>query len=451
MANINNKSEYSPGKFSMDLTEVDWDENNEITNETFPIYAHEYCHYIQDISTISGISGFYYKIIDLAELTKITCDSNGKIIKIPIEKDLEGYPIKKNKNLYAYYCGHVITLKDVFTFDPKVEETTEISIGNIKLNIPLFRLNSQGHSDILVGTYALQESHAFYIQKLIETEINKDENKQSVDFKIPAESLPLYPYRFVDYLFDLFNLKATSEIKAYLIELCLDTFLPMVTLIKVLELLKENGMTTEKNEINNIVTYVLKSLDFPPSKDIQNTITEFLNNLIEDNNRDYFRKGVTWYLDTINKMREIRNMRSYWIADALASYKHIKGFMSFYQPPFIIKNNQIVYLQNNLEKPGLSQDVLDSVTALFLYMHIFSLVTEFKFEEFNKLVCCPLFQNCNLRKEIKSDYRCKTSPWKISEDHKEKGKVCFYRKALIELGFEQNQIEVDFNESNISL
>jgi hypothetical protein len=74
MAQSKNLAEYNPGSFTMDLTEVEW----KITDETFPIYAHEYCHYIQDISTISGISGFYYKIIDIAELTKITCDGRGR-------------------------------------------------------------------------------------------------------------------------------------------------------------------------------------------------------------------------------------------------------------------------------------------------------------------------------------------------------------------------------------
>ncbi len=439
MAQSKNLAEYNPGSFTMDLTEVEW----KITDETFPIYAHEYCHYIQDISTISGISGFYYKIIDIAELTKITCDGTSKIITIPIQTDKEGHPIRKNKGLYAYYCGHVTSFDCDFTFDPNSKETKEITIGKTPLNIPLFKLFPSGQPEILVGTYALQEAHAFYIQKIIESDIIADFNKKDIKFKISTDSLPRFPYKFVDFLFDLFNLQASDLTKAYITELCLDTFLPMVSLIKVLEILKEKGMVTDKNKLSQTVLRALLSFNIPSAIDIQNIISEFLKRLIEDENRDYFRKGITWYLEIIYKMRELRNERAYWIPDSLSSYTNIRGFMNLYPPPIILKDNQISYFKDHFGKPsGFTAEVLDSVTILFLYMHIFSMATELNRSEFNKLVSCPLYENCQIRKCIHSDYVCKTAPWKIAEHHKEKDKVCFYRKALMELGLDQNKIDV---------
>lgn len=68
----NNKAEYIPTKFIMDLSEIDWDENDQIIDATFPMFVHEYCHYIQDVSTISAILGLYCKIVDVLELTKIS-------------------------------------------------------------------------------------------------------------------------------------------------------------------------------------------------------------------------------------------------------------------------------------------------------------------------------------------------------------------------------------------
>lgn len=443
MADEDNLSEYNPGKFSMDLSKVEWNKENQITDETFPMYAHEYCHYIQDISSISGISGFYYKMIDIAELTKITCSGNDKTIKIPIKKDIDGYSIMKHKKLYTYYCGHVKAFNEDFIFDIKAEETTEISLNSTtNIHIPIFRLSSPAHSEILVGTYALQESHAYYVQKIIESEMKLSENNENINFKTPADSLPNYPYRFVDFLFDLFGLNASDKIKAYITELCLDTFLPMVTLRSVLEYLNKYGITSDRIQLYEIVNNLCRGLNIPLANDIQNIITEFLKGLMEDKNRDYLHKGLNWYLETTKSIRRIRNKRAYWIPDALYSFIRIKGFMTFFQPPIVIKNNQIVYFKYDHDKSQIGQDILDSVTILFLYHHIFSLTTESNLEKFNKLICCPLFENCQTRKDIKSDYVCKMTPWTISMYHKEEKKVCYYRKALIELGFEQNKIEV---------
>jgi hypothetical protein len=330
-----------------------------------------------------------------------------------------------------------------FTFDPNSKETKEIPIGKTLLNIPFFRLFTSGHPEILVVTYALQEAHAYYIQKIIESDIKENFNKKDIEFKIPTDSLPRFPYKFADFLFDSYNIQASDKTKAYILELCLDTFVPMVSLIKVLETLKENGKITDKNELYQLILRALLTFNIPQAVDIQNTISDFLNALIEDVNRDYFRKGMTWYLEMIDIMRKLRNKRAYWIPDSLSSYTHIRGFMNLYPPPIILINDQISYFKDHFGKPsGFTADVLDSVTILFLYMHIFSLVTEINQSEFNKLVNCPLYENCQIRKDIQTDYICKTAPWKIAEYHKEKGKVCFYRKALMELGLDQNKIDV---------
>jgi hypothetical protein len=313
--------------------------------------------------------------------------------------------------------------------------------GENKINIPVFRMYPSGHSEILVGTYALQEAHAYYIQKIIESEIKTF--KKNIKFKTPADALPKYPYKFVDYLFDLFNLDSTDYIKVYITELCLDTFLPMVTMIKVLEILKDRGMVTDKNQLFEIVSQALAFLKIPLAINIQDIMVEFLKGLIVDDSRPFLNDGIKWYLETINEMRKLRNIRAYWIHEGLTTLNHIKGFMTFYQPPVVIINNQISYFKYNIKKSRNSQDILDSVTALFLNMHVFEFTTELNRKKFNKLVCCPLYENCQIRKDIKSEYVCTRRPWTISEHHKEKGKACFYRKGLMELGLDQNKIEVD--------
>ncbi len=375
----NNKAEYIPTKFIMDLSEIDWDENDQITDETFPMFVHEYCHYIQDVSTISAILGFYYKMIDVAELTKITCYGTGKIINIPIQKDIEGHSINKNKKLYSYYCGHVISFNDQFNFDIRTKEVAKISLGKNDINIPLYKLDSPGHPDILVGTYALQESQAYYCQKLIETEILK-ENK-NICFKISADSLPNYPYRFVDYLFDSFQLNTSIETKAFIVDLCLNSCLPLVTLIKVLELLKEKGMTLDIIELNNIYLKALILSDIPQALAIHDTIASFFKNIILDVNRDYFKKGINWYLETIAIMREHRTRSLYRINGIFSNINHVKGFMIQNRPPAILKNNDIAYFNYANDKLLEGQNILDAVTILFLYVHIYSLSTASNIEE----------------------------------------------------------------------
>src|SRR5689334_12867303 len=67
---MDNYASYRPGTFTIDVSRF------EIGPRLFhprdmPAFLHEYCHYIQDITTISSIFGFSLWMYDIVNLTNV--------------------------------------------------------------------------------------------------------------------------------------------------------------------------------------------------------------------------------------------------------------------------------------------------------------------------------------------------------------------------------------------
>ena len=64
---------YEVSSFAVDASRLQFDENGKVKVEDFPAFVHEWWHYIQDISTITGQNGFYLWLRDIIRMTSITC------------------------------------------------------------------------------------------------------------------------------------------------------------------------------------------------------------------------------------------------------------------------------------------------------------------------------------------------------------------------------------------
>ncbi len=67
--NTHQFASYKSGAFSIDVSNFEF-EDEFVAKPDIPAFVHEYCHYIQDITTISSIFGFslWMKLIDTISL-----------------------------------------------------------------------------------------------------------------------------------------------------------------------------------------------------------------------------------------------------------------------------------------------------------------------------------------------------------------------------------------------
>ena len=135
--------------------------------EDFPAFVHEWWHYIQDISTITGQNGFYLWLRDIIRMTSITCSGEGKTIEIPMPTDKYEEVYNKYRRLYNIFCG---LKEDVYIKNAAIVGEPTIEPNGIKIDgeertfakceIPM---NDDTH---YFGLIALQELNAFYTQNL---------------------------------------------------------------------------------------------------------------------------------------------------------------------------------------------------------------------------------------------------------------------------------------------
>ena len=72
-----NKASYEVSSFIINASKIEFDKNEAPIKEDFPAFVHEWWHYIQDTSTITGQNGFYLWLRDIVQMSNITCKGEG--------------------------------------------------------------------------------------------------------------------------------------------------------------------------------------------------------------------------------------------------------------------------------------------------------------------------------------------------------------------------------------
>ena len=116
----NDYTSYEPLAFTVTVDNLEFDPTTGfVVQSDFAAFIHEWWHYIQDISTVTGQNGFYLWLRDMARISKITCSKVGEEIHVPLNPDEYGEPMSKYRNLYNIFCG--VKLEE-YIDTPKITE-----------------------------------------------------------------------------------------------------------------------------------------------------------------------------------------------------------------------------------------------------------------------------------------------------------------------------------------
>lgn len=89
---------YEPLAFTVTLGKLEFNPmTGFVVQSDFSAFIHEWRHYIQDISTITGQNGFYLWLRDMARISKITCSKVGEEIHVLLNPDVYGEPMSNKR------------------------------------------------------------------------------------------------------------------------------------------------------------------------------------------------------------------------------------------------------------------------------------------------------------------------------------------------------------------
>lgn len=441
-----NFASYEVSTFTIDASQLHFDKLGMIVTEDFPAFVHEWWHYIQDITTISGQNGFYLWFRDIVRMTNITCDGEKKKIQIPLSKDEFNEVYSKYRKLYNIFCG---PKRDIRIQDAIIKREPDIDINGITIDGEERRLAKCTiyikDVEYYFGLIALQELNAFYAQKIIEQRF------PNVEFNVKADNLPEFPYKVGDLLFEHYNIKADIETKFIVSTIVLDTLQAPAVFLLLLRELKEREIkyANDREEILNIFENISRQYSYPNSDAYEEWRKDY-SNWLKDSSHEKLREALSWYINRIicaTNLKSKHGLDTIPIAFALGT-ETMNGLYSCFPAP-IIKIDEAILSQDIKENKQLSQAAkTDYENALIIWAHrrLYNLLKSTSFEEMQKNTKCPLYNDgkCFYLKSYTEDksYDCVTAPWMIVKG--ETKALCPYAVAAHSMGIWQNDLDFDF-------
>lgn len=443
-----NFAAYKSGTFSIDISNLELGEKF-FKPKDMPAFMHEYCHYIQDITTISSIFGFSLWLRDVVALTQIFSEGEGKTITIPLERDEYEETINKHRKFYNLYCGDP---NDVFEIDysktkflKRCFKSQDIDLdGNTyKIGINEVELKNRP-SKLFFGLIVLQEIQAFYAQQLSE------EKLKDVEFSIYSKDLPSYPYKFGDFLFEEFNIQMDLATKYVLIDLCLDTVQATSVFFEVLEKLKGQTVTFwgENKAVLVSIVEECRKLCSHSNEDALEHILPDLEVWSKGPGRKYLSEAIEWYLKQLNIIIGIKQKipaPTFFSLPFAMEWQKFADFYKLYAPPVFFKNG-VMHRTVSVETEWQDKEFVknfEAASTIWSHRVLYDLLCSENIEQINKNCKCPLYDGCSVRSEIGEDYICKTTPWEIIKGKKKA--QCQYGMAAHSFGLWQNELKIEIN------
>ncbi|MBI2279164.1 MAG: hypothetical protein HYU68_00500 [Bacteroidetes bacterium] len=439
-----NFAAYKPGTFSTDVSNLQFAEKF-FEEKDMSAFVHEYCHYVQDITTISAIFGFSLWLRDVVALTKVFSNGEGKTISIPLNRDKYGETINKFRKYYNQYCGdpNIVMELDYYrhSFVKRHLSIIEIDLDG---NIQKFAANeielSNLPQNLFLGLIVLQEIHAFYAQQLAERKL------PSVELSVHAEKLPSFPYKFGDFLFQQFEIEIDLDTKFILIELCLDTVQATSVFLEVLEKLKGKkiiGFGPDKIDLISIVEECRIKCSYSTEEALENIIPD-LRIWSKEIGREHLSQAIGWYLNQIELVYNIKKLASptFFSMPFCMDWYNFSLFFQFLPSPAYINNGIFYRTVSSISDEQDNKFIKNFEAATTIWSHriLYDLLCSENLNQINERCQCPLYEGCHIRPKIDEDYICKMTPWEII---KNKNKIiCQYGMAAHSFGLWQNTLDI---------
>lgn len=432
---------YEPIAFTVTVDKLEFDpQTGFVVQSDFAALIHEWWHYFQEISTVTGQNGVYMWLRDMARISKISCSKVGEEIHIPLSKDEYGEPMSKFRKLYLLFCGkkeeYRIT-NPIITQAPDFN-VIELGVDGEKRTLPDCKIYIN-HKDYDFRLIALQELNCFYAQKIAESFVTDAP-------KVPADSLPEFPYRVGDLFFDYYRIICDDKVRFLISYLCLDTIQAPAVFLKVLkefegqELSFDTDIELVEKKVGEIAGKYSWSND-----DIYREWMKDYNNWMFDRGRQYLAKSIEWFVAKIRQCDAFRYSQGHSVfakvfCSGIAQLN--KLYLCFPIPIFKQKG---VLLGSNMVGENKTIDFENEhENALILRYHkrLFDLLCAKDIKAVNDKAQCDIYDNCPYRDKVGRDYDCKTAVWEIVQG--EKQAKCPYAIALHTMGLWQNRLVVDW-------
>ncbi len=435
---------YKSGAFAIDVSNFKFD-SEFVDKSDIPAFVHEYCHYIQDMTTISSIFGFSLWMRDIAALTSVFSNGENETIDIPLARDAFGETINKFRKYYNLYCGDP---DDLQNFDltklklKKIEPVLkEISLDGKKRKLMVNKIKVENpQREIHFGLIALQEIHAYYAQQLSELRLN------DVNFNVNTSELPSYPYKFGDFLFDSYKIKIDIISKYVLVELCLDTVQAPSVFLEVIQSLKGKTISFTKDWNNKIIETVencSSSISWS-KKDALDQILPDLKEWSNDPNRKYLSQALKWYIDKIELALTMKKIsQTIFTSGFYGDWNALAALLKILPPPIyldkgVMKKNYARFPDENMEDEF--EKSFEAASTIWSHRILYELLVSESTDEVNKKCKCPLYEGCIIKEDIGEQYTCATAPWEIIKN--EKKIICPYGMASHSFGLWQNTLNI---------
>lgn len=434
-----NLASYEPCSFTVDINNLELSQGVDfVVPEDFGAFVHEWWHYFQDITTITGQFGFYMLMRDLARISQMTCNGIGETISLPLDRDIYGDPISKDQKLYNIICGETKNERMsnfLMTSSPSIE-VTDLRYNGHSKHIAKCTLEIN-HKKYPFGIIALQEINCYYIQKIAELYSPKQP-------RVCADSLPEFPYKVGELLFESYGIKADIESKLLITYLCLDSIQAPVVFLRLLEFLKGNKYEFNKDRDDLIKVYNKVNSDHSECND--NIYSEWAKDYVlwtKDATKKHLSDSLKWYLNKLIGISKIKeNMgQGCFITDFCHSLRGFQMLYSFFPVP-IFKKDGILYGSSMIgKKPPIDfQEEYDNALFFWYLKRVYKLLSIDNPSQANDLVECESYEKCSYKKEVGKEYDCKRCVWEVIRD--EKKAKCPYELALHTMGLWQNKIEI---------
>ncbi len=415
-----------PSYSFIDFTFSDYDQL-QLQRENFPTIYHEYIHYIHEVSTIVGISSFYYQLYNLSIFTKYAINV----------KDSSDYPIisvedkiiynKIKRTLSSLEGGKASTLKDfrILKIDDIDMQDFVVDLPNleapVQIKIPV--ISFQAHNSVkdkfsteylYLGKIFLYEGIAHNLDKLVQVHQNFQPDANS---KTSAEYLvmELVAKAIMPNIEMRDILEAASLSLSYLN--CGQKF------IEILEEVKATGSAKDtlvkvKVETSNYLEQYIANID----ESLVDIISVF-------EGREHL-KYATSYLKDIMVSASKRRIENPVFEIDISYSKEFTDLMDYATIcPYMYEfADDFDELMRDFSGANVNKELGNSLMVLLAHIDYYLSAEQKK--DYNH--CCPFYTTCNERLRKTFPEQCRTKP-RLSYDEMIKNpnsSVCAYSAGV---------------------
>lgn len=390
-------------------------------------FAHEYIHYLQNITTLSGLRFSSYYIDFIIRLVKWLREQDKIEVPINIEKVITEGSLRDNFNFFQSISGSIVS----FDFDLQQDIYWKFlpNNGNEEVHLKIKDINGTCRN-VVLGIHAIKESMATLYQSLFDEESVKEHYT--------------YPYHTVKYIaYHLFpNLINDTRKLICICQIALNSPSPARDLLKWLLFASENQDKTGLELYNlHLEDHYYSFADDCNSKLNKHTIQELLKYSNEKLNRKLDKillsknKNYKNILSSIDNIEDIHLRILYFDEDNLIS--SMERVIAICGAPFIYNDygERMHTSQRNIKNVKSNYELDEDVSFI---LSLCCMTTSFIHPKencssrciFRTMYCNHIFS----QDELNNHLYCADQPWK------ENG--CNYSSILEMLGIDYNKISL---------